>query len=325
MSAVGGYVLLGRVGVGSTATVWKARDEKLSRDVALKQVGSGTPDEVDRLRGEAAALAALSDDHIVEVYGFFEEDGSAYLVEQWIDGATLAATLAAGAKFNSQQSLGVSRGALMGLSHAHSRGVIHGDVSAGNILIDTEGVSRLIDFGRGESGTPAYRSPEVATGEDPTKQSDVYASAAVLVHLLTGVSAQPPGVAGVESGLRSVLEKALATDPAERYADAAEFLAALEEAAITKYGAAWWTQAGVGALVAPGIAALTAVGGGGAAVATATAGAGAAAAPGSIAAAEGAVPVAAAATGCLSGCRSCCHRRQEWHRRCGSSVASQPP
>jgi serine/threonine-protein kinase len=264
VATLGGYELVGKVGQGASATVWKANDARLARTVALKQAGSTSSEQASYLRTEAATLAALDDEHIVAVYGFFEESGSAYLVEQWIDGATLSAVVATSARFTTQQALGVARGALLGLSHAHARGVTHGDVSAANILVDLQGVSRLIDFGFSASGTPAYRSPEVAAGGQTTPASDVYSAAAVLVHLLTGQAATPPATGGVDAALRQVLDTALADEPAQRYPTATEFLAALEAVAVKRYGTAWWTQAGVGALVAPAVAGVVAVETGGA-------------------------------------------------------------
>lgn len=257
---VGGYRMVGRVGSGSTASVWKAMDPALSRSVALKQVPQAA---AEVLRAEAARLAQLDDPHVVQVYGFIEESGAAYLVEEWIDGATLSEVLAAGGRLSPSQALGVVRGSLLGLAHAHARGVVHGDISASNIIVDLEGTSRLIDFGVGGS-TPAYRAPEVAARGPLSPASDVYAAAAVLVHLLTGQARADatPDLGKVHAGLRTVLQTALAPDPASRYPDAAAFLEALEEAGERTYGASWWTTAGLGALVGPAVATLVPVGGG---------------------------------------------------------------
>ncbi|CAN5683154.1 hypothetical protein BH11ACT8_BH11ACT8_18420 [soil metagenome] len=282
-ASLGGYELVGRVSTGSSVTVWKARDHVLARDLAIKQVPLTSREMVDRMREEAATLAGLADDHIVEVYGFFEEDGTACLVERWIEGATLASVIATGARLTTPQSLGVVRGALLGLTHAHQRGVVHGDVSAGNILIDTEGISRLIDFGRGGHGTPAYRSPEAAEGGSLQPTADVYAAAAVLVHLLTGSPGTADRLGGIDAALRPLPARAMSAQPDLRHPDAAALLADLAAIAERTYGAIWWTQVGVGSLVPPAIAILTGVGagagvaGGGAAqVLTSSAGAGAA-------------------------------------------------
>lgn len=256
MTVIGGYELLGAVGSGATGTVWKARDIRLDRHVALKRLDDPTDELRARWRAEARVLAQLEERHVVAVYEYLEDDADAYIVEEWVDGATLAAVLSAHGTLAADQALGVLRGALLGLAHAHSRGVVHRDVSAGNILVDLDGVSRLIDFGHaapagagGESGTSAYRSPEVDAGGPVTAASDVYSAAAVLTHLLTGVAQTPPAADRVDAGLRDVIRRALETSPEARYPDAAAFLAALEEAAERRYGAAWWTEAGMAALV----------------------------------------------------------------------------
>lgn len=268
MTVVGTYELIGPVGRGSTSTVWKARDLQLDRYVALKRLDESTTASREQWRAEARTLALLSEPHIVEVYGFVEDDDAAYIVEEWVDGATLSAVLAAAGRLSTAQALGVMRGALLGLAHAHERGVIHRDVSAANILVDAAGMSRLIDFGLaaaegadGTYGTSAYRSPEAAAERPATAASDVYSAAAVLTHLLTATAVTPPAIHLVDIGIRTVLGQALAYLPADRYPDAGAFLAALEEAAERRYGAAWWTQAGMAALA----------GGGGAAVATSAA------------------------------------------------------
>lgn len=268
---VGGYEVIGRVGAGATGTVFKARDAGLGRYVALKRVSPGA---VDLLRAEASRLAQLDDPHVVSVYGFVEEPDAAYLVLEWVEGATLAEVLAAGGRLVVPQALGVSRGALIGLAHAHARGVVHGDVSTSNVLVDTGGTSRLIDFGVGGS-TPAYRPPEARAGARMSPAADVYAAAAVLVHLLTGRAAPDavPDLGHVDHGIRPVLATALAVQPEQRFPDAAAFLAALEDAAGRTYGAVWWTTAGIPALVAPAIATLVPIGGGAAVLGGAVAGA----------------------------------------------------
>jgi serine/threonine-protein kinase len=98
------------------------------------------------------------------------------------------------------QALGVIRGALLGLAHVHARGLVHGDIAPANILLDTEGTSKLVDFGLSSSagaassgsGTTAYASPEAQRGHPVTAPSDVYAAAAVLAYLLRGRAAPFP-------------------------------------------------------------------------------------------------------------------------------------
>ncbi|MEP7055312.1 MAG: serine/threonine-protein kinase [Actinomycetota bacterium] len=269
MSLIGTYEVIGPVGTGSTSTVWKAHDAQLDRNVALKRLDNPTPALREQWRAEAQVLASLSEAHIVEVYGFIEDDTAAYIVEEWVDGATLSTVLAKHRQLSSKQALGVIRGALLGLAHAHQRGIVHRDVSTSNILVDLTGTSRLIDFGLaaptgsvGSFGTSAYRSTEATSDQPATPASDVYSAAAVLTHLLTGLAATPPDPSRSDPALRAVLLRALQTNPLDRYRDAGEFLAALEDAAERRYGAAWWTEAGMAALAgSAGVAAVQAAAG----------------------------------------------------------------
>lgn len=252
------YEILGRVASTRSGGVWRARDVGLDRVVALKEIASTQ---------EAAALAALHSPHVVAVYGVVEDAGRTFLVEEWVDAATLAAVLRSAGRLSREQALGVLRGALLGLADVHRAGLVHGDVSASNILVDGAGAARLIDFGsvvrageRAGAATGAFAAPEVRAGATVTPATDVYAAAAVLAMLLHGRTETAPSTRGVEEPVKGVLDRALADDPAQRYRDAAAFLAALEDAGQRRYGAAWWTQAGFGALVAPAVASLVEAG-----------------------------------------------------------------
>ncbi|MGN6608761.1 MAG: serine/threonine-protein kinase, partial [Jatrophihabitans sp.] len=252
-----GYEVVGRVASTRSGAVWKARDVALDRFVALKQV---EPDGVER---EAAALAALASEHIVEIYGVVHDGGDTYLAEQWVDGAPLSVVARTAGTMSPQQALGVVRGVLRGLVVTHAAGLVHGDVSLGNVLVAVDGHATLIDFGSvvraGAAAGPstgAFAAPEVRAGGAVSPASDVWSVAAVLVTLLQGTVSAAITTRGVDAGLRPVLDRALADAPTARYPDAAAFLAALEGAAERRYGTAWWTQAGLGALAAAGTAEL---------------------------------------------------------------------
>jgi len=246
---VAGYEVLGRVATTATGTVWKARDVALDRLVALKEVVPGSAVH------EASALAALSSENVVRVFGVVDDGPRSFLVEEWVDGATLAAVLRSSGRLTPAQGLGVIRGALLGLAAAHRAGIVHGDVSASNILIDGSGTSKIIDFGsaarigeQARASTGAFAAPETRSGAPITSAADVFSAAAVLAVLLHGRMDPTPSSRGVDEPIKSVLDVAMSTDPSQRYPDAAAFLAALEEAAQRRYGATWWSQAGIGAL-----------------------------------------------------------------------------
>jgi hypothetical protein len=249
--AVSGYDVIGRV--DAPGAVLRARRVADGREVALRPV----PDEaLDRVRAIVPGLLVLDDPHVVAVHELVDQPGAAFLVLDWVDGATLVEVRSSGARLLVGQRLGVVRGLLTGLAAAHDQGVVHGRIQLSNILLDAEGVARPVDFGLGDP-VPSYRAPELEGTDDlGTPASDVYAVAAVLVHLLTDrtVGEQSRELLAVDSSLRGVLVTALAPVPAERHADARALLDALDAAARRAYGKAWWTEAGVGALVAPAVA-----------------------------------------------------------------------
>ena len=190
MTASGSFEVLARVAVTASGTVWKARDTVLDRLVALKEIAAAD---------EAAALAVLDSPHVVAVYGVVEDGDRTLLVEEWVEGATLAAILRTNGKLDTAQALGVMRGALLGLAAAHRAGLVHGDVSASNVLVDASGAAKLIDFGSVarvgglvQATTGAFAAPEVMSGAPASPAADVYAAAAVLAMLMHGRAERRP-------------------------------------------------------------------------------------------------------------------------------------
>ena len=294
MGNFAGFHVLGQAGRGSTGVVWRARQVELDRIVAIKELSPAllnAPGFLDRFRAEAQILAGLDDPNVVRIYDYVQDPARAYLVQEWVDGARLDAVLAQHGRLTPEQGLGVLRGALIGLAHAHQRALVHRDVSPANILLDRAGTSKLLDFGLAAPtqegltpgsatsvGTPAFSSPEAITGAPMTTRSDVYSAAAVLYLLLTGrlpysgdvgqvlaahASAPVPRLDGHGPELADLLARAMAKDPAQRPPDAAAFLAELEQAATRRYGPAWLSRATVAGLVTTtlaGTAAVTAAG-----------------------------------------------------------------
>lgn len=291
VSSFGPYEVLQQVAEGSTGTVYRVRHTELDRIAAVKELSPAmrqVPGLLERMRTEAEVLAELDSPNIVTVYDYVEEPDRIWIAEEWVNGASLEAILKQAGTLSPEQSVGVIRGAMMGLAHAHEHGVVHRDIAPTNILADTDGTSMLVDFGLaapvGASdalGTPAYLSPEAAAGEPVVKPSDVYSAAAVLFALLSG---RPPFAGpdaatllrhhredpapildGHGADLQDLIARSLDKDPTARPVDAAAFLAELEAAAERRFGAGWLARASITGLVATTVAAgatgVAAVGG----------------------------------------------------------------
>jgi hypothetical protein len=265
---IGDYERVGVVARGAHSTIWKGFDPGLRREVALKQLsGSGAGEAARR---EAAALAGLRHPNILSVYDVFDDAEGVWLIEQWITGAPLSAVLAVTGRLRAIDALALIHGALHGLSYAHGRDVIHGDVTPANILIDQSGTPMLVDFGlaltpgqRSLGGTPGYMAPEAAAGQSVDKRSDVYSSCVVLAELLTGArlfttasslaltreqADAAPRLAGVEAPVAAVLGAGLHPRPDERPADGEMLLTRLESAIEESRGRRWLAGAGLGAI-----------------------------------------------------------------------------
>jgi len=195
------YTLTERIAAGGMGEVWRARDSRLERVVAVKVMRPSAADEqefVDRFRDEARHTAALSHPNIATVYDYGEDDGAAYLVMELVEGLPLSQLIARG-PMSPDRVRSIMGQAALALAAAHAQGVVHRDVKPANILITPEGRVKLTDFGiasAGEGsthtktgevlGTPHYLSPEQATGRTATGASDIYALGVV------GAPSRPP-------------------------------------------------------------------------------------------------------------------------------------
>lgn len=263
---LGNYIITERIGAGGMATVYKARQESLNRDVAIKVLSehlSEEPEFRERFVREAQAIANLRHPHILPIHDFGSdaESGALFIVMEYVDGGTLKERM--GNRMDVSQVLRLLRGVGSALDHAHAQGVIHRDVKPGNILLTHADHAFLADFGIAKLGagtqytqtgisvgTPAYMSPEQVMGDAVDGRSDQYAFAVMVFEFLCGqqpyAGPTPLAVAnqhviGPVPSLRKVhsdvpeavdlaVQKALAKRPDDRFASISDFLSALGRA-----------------------------------------------------------------------------------------------
>jgi len=254
------YALTGRIAVGGMGEVWAATDTVLDRTVAVKLLNPGLSQEsdfVERFRAEARHTAALQHPNIATVFDYGEDDGTAYLVMELVPGQPLSQIISERAPLSAQETVAILIQAATALAAAHEGGVVHRDVKPANILITPDGTVKLTDFGISRAvdsvpltqtgqvlGTAQYLSPEQALGQSATAASDIYALGVVGHEMLTGerpfdtgsvvstalahVNNPPPPLPDtVPAGLRDVISAAMAKDPADRPASAADMAHAL--------------------------------------------------------------------------------------------------
>ncbi len=264
---VGRYQILEQLGTGGMATVYKAFDTSLERNVAIKVIRTDqfAPAMLEELRKrferEAKTLAKLSHPNIVHVHDYGEFEGAPYLVMEYLPSGTLQNRYSKPMPW--QQAVYLLLPIAQALAYAHEQHVIHRDIKPGNILLTEKGLPMLSDFGIAKIlggsdaatltgagmtiGTPEYMAPEQWTGQS-SQQSDIYSLAVVLYELVTGckpfTADTPAGVMlkqvneplpsprkiipGLPEGLEAVLIKALDKEPAHRYPGMEEFSAVLE-------------------------------------------------------------------------------------------------
>jgi serine/threonine protein kinase len=169
-SRLGPYEILAPLGAGGMGEVYRARDAKLNRDVAIKvlpEAFASDPERLGRFRREAQALAALNHPHIAAIYGLEESGGFEALVLELVEGETLAERLAKG-PIPIEEALEIARQVADGLEAAHERGIEHRDLKPANVKLTPEGQVKVLDFGLAKalSGDPS--SPDVSTSPTVT-------------------------------------------------------------------------------------------------------------------------------------------------------------
>jgi len=271
----GRYVLEELVGAGGMSSVYRAHDQLLERDVALKILHSTYKEDeeaVERFRREARAVARLSHPNVVTVIDRGEEDGHQFIVFEYVDGATLKDHLAERGPLPPEEALAIAIDVGEALAYAHGHGIVHRDVKPQNVILNGDGAAKVSDFGIARSvdvekdvtqtgtviGTGDYIAPEQASGRPVVPASDVYGLGCVLFELLTGsppfsgsgfvdvamqhIHAPPPALLerrpDVPPRIAAAVERALAKDPEDRFPSMDAFVAELRACLVRPRGEA---------------------------------------------------------------------------------------
>ena len=259
----GRYRVLNRLGSGGMADVYCAEDEQLGRKVAVKLLYRRFAEDdefVERFRREASSAAGLQHPNVVAVFDRGEWEGTYYIAMEYLPGRSLKQLVRDDAPLPATLAVDITIQVLRAARFAHKRGVIHRDIKPHNVIVDQEGRVKVTDFGIARAGasdmtetgaimgTAAYLSPEQAQGHAVSASSDLYSIGILLYELLTGrvpfeaesavtialkqVSEEPVAPRAlnpaVSPELEDVVLRALQKDPARRFRDADEFVAALE-------------------------------------------------------------------------------------------------
>ncbi|HEU5038433.1 MAG TPA: serine/threonine-protein kinase [Nocardioides sp.] len=250
----GRYTLEREVGRGGMGAVWLGHDDVLGREVALKRIGmapGGSTPDLARAEREARLAARLNHPHVVAVYDLVTDGDAQWLVMEYVEGTTLTALVQREGRLSPDRAAPLLQQVADALAAAHTAGIVHRDVKPSNILVAADGQVKLSDFGiaRAEAdasltqtglvtGSPAYLSPEVASGQQATPASDVWSLGATLYYTLAG---HPPYDVG--DNVLGALYRIVHEDP-PRLADSGR-LGPLLEATMTVAPAQRWPMARV--------------------------------------------------------------------------------
>jgi len=273
-STLGQYQIIREI-ARSNDIVYEAYDPLMNRRVAIKELampqGASGPQQeerISRFKREAQAAGTLNHPNIMTVFSFAEDAGRTFMAMEYLDGGTLRNEIDTKGFIPAERAIDIAIHILEGLSHAHSKGVIHRDIKPDNIQILANGTIKITDFGIARLtfqpnltmdgqvfGTPSYMSPEQVVGREIDQRSDLFSVGVVLYEMVSGqkpfggdsvvsityaiMNAEPPKPAQADYALWQVISKALDKSPQVRYSNSDEMIRALKDAlAASKSGIA---------------------------------------------------------------------------------------
>ena len=267
---LGNFEIVALSGRGGMGEVWRARDARLKREVAIKVLPAGLardPDRIARFEREARAASALNHPNIVVVHDIGCDHGIYWIASELVRGDTLRRTMGSG-PVPAMRALEIAEQVASGLEAAHAAGLVHRDLKPDNIMVTRDGQVKILDFGLAKIssaearaahestvtisqagvvvGTPAYMAPEQARGEPLDKRTDIWAFGCVFYEMLTGkrifsghtaadvlaaVITQDPDLTRVPARMRRLLRRCLEKDPKKRLRDIGDVWDLLEDPA----------------------------------------------------------------------------------------------
>ncbi|MEL6988565.1 MAG: serine/threonine-protein kinase, partial [Bacteroidota bacterium] len=252
---ISNFQLNQKLGSGGMGTVYKAKDLKLNRNVAVKMLHphiTNKSNAYKRFKNEAQISAQINHPNVTTLYDFIAEQGRSYIIMEYVNGKTIEDLLKQKGKFNETECISIAIQMLKGLGEAHRLNILHRDLKPGNIMINQNGFTKLMDFGIARIdnttrltaqnkviGTAEYIAPEIYQGKAPSKVSDLYAIGVILYEMITGktlfkadseatliykvVNGKPDfDFDGVNTGLAQVIKKLIQKNPKKRFRSAEE-------------------------------------------------------------------------------------------------------